>query len=127
MAVTHSAAARSAAADAVTALINAGTPPGHLVFYLSDGTTEVCRITLETTAFGAASSGVSTMAQGSGKTSTGATAGTIAKASFLNAAGTAVILCAVGTSGSDINIPGGLTLATNDTVTVTSLTYTAPA
>jgi len=42
-----------------------------------------------------------------------------------NAAGTAVIFCAVATTGSDINIPGGLTLATNDTVSITSLTYTA--
>ena len=126
MAVTHSAAARSAAADAVTALVDA-TSAGSLVFYQSDGTTEVCHITMEATAFGAASSGVCTMAQGSGKTSNGATAGTIAKASFLDGASTAVILCAVGTTGSDINIPGGLTLATNDTVTITSLTYTAMA
>ena len=126
MAVTHSTAARNAAANAVVDLLDAGTPPGDLVF-LTSGDATVCTIELETTAFGAASNGVATMAQGSGKTSDSATAGTIAKAEFRNAAGTAVIFCACGTSGSDINIPGGLTLATGDTVTVTSLTYTAPA
>lgn len=123
MAVTHSNAARSAAADAVVDLLDAGTPPGDLVF-LTSGDATVCTIELETTAFGAASNGVATMA-GSPNVSNGATAGTIAKAEFRNAAGTAVIFCAVGTSGSDINIPGGLALATNDTVTITALTYTA--
>lgn len=126
MAVTHPTAVRNTIADAVVDLIDVGTPPGFLVF-LTSGDATVCTITLETTAFGAASSGVATMAQGSGKTSNGATAGTIAKAKFTNAAGTSIILCACGTSGSDINIPGGLTLATGDTVSVTSLTYTAPA
>lgn len=126
MAVTHSTAARNASADAVVDLLDAGTPPGSLVFLTAADAT-VCTITLETTAFGAASSGIATLAQGSGKTSDGATAGTIAKAEFRNNAGTAVIFCACGTSGSDINIPGGLTLATDDTVTITSLTYTAPA
>jgi hypothetical protein len=126
MAVTHTTAARDAMANAVVDLIDAGTPPGFLVFQTS-GDATVCTITLETTAFGASSSGTATMAQGAGKTSDGATAGTIAKAKFTNAAGTSVILCAVSTTGSDINIPGGLTLATSDTVTVTSLTYSAPA
>ena len=126
MSVTHSTAARDAMANAVVDLLDAGTPPGDLVF-LTSGDATVCTIELETTAFGASSSGVATMAQGSGKTSDGATAGTIAKAEFRNAAGTAVIFCAVGTSGSDINIPGGLTLANDDTVTITSLTYTAPS
>jgi hypothetical protein len=126
MAVTHSTAARDAAANAVVDLLDAGTPPGFLEFQQSGGTI-VCTITLETTAFGASSVGVATMAQGAGKTSDGAAAGTIAKAEFTNAAGTGVIFCAVSTSGSDINIPGGLTLANDDTVTVTALTYTAPA
>lgn len=125
MAVTHSTAARNAAADAVVDLLDAGTPPGSLVFLTAADAT-VCTVTFETTAFGAASNGVATMALGSGKTSDAATAGTIAKAEFRNAAGTAVIFCAVSTSGSDINIPGGVTLANNDTVSITSLTYTAP-
>lgn len=124
MAVTHSNAARSAAANAVVDLLDAGSPPGSLVF-LTSGDATVCTITFENAAFGNASNGVATLAQGSGKTSDGASAGTIAKAEFRNAAGTAVIFCACGTSGSDINIPGGLTLAEDDTITITALTYTA--
>lgn len=125
MAVTHSTAARNAMADAVVDLLDAGTPPGTLKF-LTSADAVVCTITFENVAFGAASSGTATLA-GTPKTSNAATAGTIAKAEFRNQAGTAVIFCAVGTSGSDINIPGGLTLANNDTVTVTSLTYSAPS
>ena len=125
MAVTHPTAVRDGVANFVVDQIDEGTPPGALVFQTS-GAVTVCSVTLANPAFGASSSGVATLA-GVPLTSGGATAGTIAKAEFRNAAGTAKILCAVATSASDINIPGGLTLATNDTVTVTSLTYTAPA
>lgn len=126
MAVTHPTAVRTGIADFVVDQIDEGTPPGLLVFQQSGGTT-VCTITLNNPAFGAAANGVATLDVDPVLTSDGATAGTIAKAEFRNAAGTAKILCACGTSGSDINIPGGLALATDDTVTVTSLTYTAPA
>jgi hypothetical protein len=126
MAVTHPTAVRTGIADFVVDQIDEGTPPGTLTFQTSGGST-VCVITLNNPAFGAAASGVATLDVDPVLTSAGATAGTIAKAEFRNQAGTAKILCAVSTTGSDINIPGGLTLATNDTVTVTSLTYTAPA
>jgi len=125
MAVTHPTAVRDGVANFVVDQIDEGTPPGFLVFQTAASAT-VCTVTLANPAFGASSSGVATLA-GVPLTSNGATAGTIAKAEFRNQAGTAKILCAVATSGSDINIPGGLTLATDDTVTVTSLTYTAPA
>jgi hypothetical protein len=124
MAVTHGSAIRIVVADAVVDALDAGTPPGFLVFQTS-GDATVCTITLANTAFGAANGSAIAAMAGTPKTSDGATAGTIAKAKFTNAAGTSVILCAVSTSGSDINIAGGLTLATSDTVTVTSLTYTA--
>lgn len=123
MAVTHPTAVRNTVCNTVVDLLDGGTPPGFLVFLTAADAT-VCTITLENTAFGNAASGSADMA-GTPKTSDAATAGTIAKAKFTNAAGTSIILCAVSTSGSDINIPGGLTLATNDTVTVTALTYTA--
>jgi len=126
MAVTHSEAARNAMANAVVDLLDGGDGAGSLVF-LTSGDATVCTITLEDPAFGDSSSGTATMSQGSGKTSDGATAGTIAKAKFQDSDGTAHIFCAVGTSGSDINIPGGLTLANNDTVSIASLTYSAPA
>lgn len=126
MAVTHPTAVRTGIADFVVDQIDEGTPPGLLVFQTSGGAT-VCTVTLNNPAFGAAVNGVATLDVDPALVSDGAAAGTIAKAEFRNAAGTAKILGACGTSGSDINIPGGLTLAEGDTVTVTSLTYTAPA
>ena len=126
MAVTHPTLVRTGVADFVVDQIDEGTPPGLLLFLTSADAT-VCTIALNNPAFGAAASGIATLDVSPALTSDAATAGTIAKAEFRNAAGTAKILCACGTSGSDINIPGGLTLATGDTVTVTSLTYTAPA
>lgn len=126
MATTHTTAVRTGIADFVVNQINEGVPPGLLVFQQAGGLT-VCTITLNNPAFGAAVNGVATLNVSPALTSNGAAAGTIAKAEFRNAAGTAKILCACGTSGSDINIPGGVALAAGDTVTVTSLTYTAPA
>lgn len=126
MAVTHPTAVRTGIADFVVDQIDEGTPPGLLVFQTAGGVT-VCTITLNNPAFGAAAAGVATLDVSPALISDGAAASTIAKAEFRNAAGTAKILCACGTSGSDINIPGGLTLAEDDTVTITSLTYTAPA
>jgi len=123
MAVTHPTAVRTGVADFVVDQIDEGTPPGFLVF-LTAASATVCTVTLANPAFGAAAAAVATLA-GVPLTSAGATAGTIAKAEFRNQAATAKILCAVSTSGSDINIPGGVTLATNDTVTVTALTYTS--
>ena len=52
--------------------------------------------------------------------------GTVTKALFETNAGADVMECAVGTSGSDINLSNNV-FATNDAVQITSLTYTPPA
>ena len=49
----------------------------------------------------------------------------MAFATLQTGAGTVVIHCAVAASGSDINMTNGLTVAANDTVSCSSLTYTA--
>jgi hypothetical protein len=123
MAVTHSTAARTVLADAAVDLVDVGG--AGTIEFLTSGDVHVATVTLSNPGFGAAASGVATMS-GAPKVSAAASAGTIAKAEIRNNGGTAVILCACGTSGSDINIPGGLTLAASDTVTITALTYTAP-
>lgn len=120
---TLSTAGRNAACDAVVDLIDAGTPPGALVFRTS-GDTEVATLPFSTTAFGAASSGVATA--NSITSDTTATGGTTTKATLQNAAGTAVITATVGTSGSDINL-SSVAIGVNDTVSVSSLTVTMPA
>lgn len=126
MAVTHSTAARNAATDAVTALIGAS---GNLVFRLS-GTvgspgTAVATLPLSPTAFGAASSGTATANAITSDTNATGNASAVATATLQTSGGTVVIHCAVAASGSDINLTNGLTIANGDTVSCSSLTYTA--
>lgn len=126
MAVTHSTAARNAATDAVTALI--GTS-GNLVFRLSGSVgspgTAVATLPLSATAFGASSSGTATANAITSDTNATGNASAVATATLQTSAGTVVIHCAVAASGSDINMTNGLTIASGDTVSCSSLTYTA--
>lgn len=126
MAVTHSTAARNAATDAVTALIGAS---GNLVFRLSGSIgspgTAVATLPLSATAFGASASGTATANAITSDTNAAGNASAVANASLQTSGGTLVIHCAVAASGSDINMTNGLTVAAGDTVTCSSLTYTA--
>ena len=126
MAVTHSTAARNAATDAVTALIGAN---GRLAFRLA-GTvsapgTVVALLPLSATAFAAAVSGTATANAISSDTNATGNASPVATATLQTNAGTVVIHCAVAASASDINMTNGLTVAAGDTVSCSSLTYTA--
>jgi len=126
MAVTHSTAARDAATDAVTALIGAS---GNLVFRLS-GTvgspgTAVATLPLSATAFASSSSGTATANAITSDTSATGNASPVATATLQTSGGTVVIHCEVAASGSDINMSNGLTVANGDTVSCSSLTYTA--
>lgn len=126
MAVTHSTAARNAATDAVTALLGS---TAKLVFRLS-GTvgspgTAVATLSMSATAFGASSSGTATANSITSDTNATGNASPVATATLQTGAGTVVIHCAVAASGSDINMTNGLTVASGDTVSCSSLTYTA--
>lgn len=126
MAVTHSTAARNAATDAVTALISTS---GNLKFRLS-GTvsapgTAVATLPLSATAFGASSSGTATANAITSDTNATGNASPVATATLETSGGTVVIHCAVAASGSDINMTNGLVVAAGDTVSCSSLTYTA--
>jgi hypothetical protein len=127
MAVTHSTAARNAATDAVTALIGAS---GNLVFRISPSTvsapgTAVATLPLSATAFGAASSGTATANAITSDTNATGNASPVAFATLQTSVGAVVIQCAVAASGSDINMTNGLVVAAGDTVSCSSLTYTA--
>lgn len=127
MAVTHSTAARNAATDAVTALIGAS---GNLVFRISPSSvaspgTAVATLPLSATAFGASSSGTATANAITSDTNATGNASPVAFATLQTSGGTIVIHCAVAASGSDINMTNGLTVAAGDTVSCSSLTYTA--
>ena len=126
MAVTHSTAARNAATDAVTNLLGS---TAKLVFRLS-GTvsapgTAVATLSMSATAFGAASTGTATANAITSDTNATGNASPVATATLQTGAGTVVFHCAVAASGSDINMTNGLTVASGDTVSCSSLTYTA--
>lgn len=125
MAVTHPTAVRNALADLVVDKLDlgTGTSSGRLVFQTSGGTA-VATLALSNPAAGAASSGTATFSAITSDTN--AAGGTIAKAELRDRDAGAIILCAVGTSGSDINM-SSLSVSAGDTVQVTSLSYTAPA
>lgn len=125
MAVTHSTAARNAIADAAVDLLDAGTTDasGDLEIRTS-GDVEVATLTLSNPAFGAASSAVATAATITDDTS--ATGGTAAKAALRDRDNTDVILCSVTATGGggDIEL-SSVSIGAGDTVSITSLTYTA--
>lgn len=128
MAVTHSTAARNAATDAVTALIGAS---GKLKFRLT-GTvaapgTAVATLSLSATAFGASATGTATANAITSDTNATGNASAVATATLETSGGTVVIHCAVAASASDINMTNGLVVAAGDTVSCSSLTYTALA
>ena len=123
MAVTHPTTVRNTIADAVVDSIDTGGA-GSLIFQTS-GDVEVATLTFSATAFGAASSGTATANAITSDTS--ATGGTVAKFKIQNgSAADAGFAGAVSTSGSDINL-SSLTVGAGDTVSISSLTYTAPA
>ena len=124
MALTLSTAMRDAIANAVDDACNVGGA-GYLEFQTS-ADAEVATVTLETTAFGAASTGVITMASAP-KSDTSATGGTMAKFRIYDFADVELILGVVGTTGEDINFAGGLVVGVGDTVELTSFTITCPA
>ena len=126
MATTHSTAARNAATDAVTALI--GTS-GNLKFRLT-GTvgspgTAAATLPLSATAFGASSSGTATANAITSDTNATGNASPVATATLETSGGTVVIHTDVAASGGSINLSGGLTINSGDTVSCSLLTYTA--
>jgi hypothetical protein len=126
MAVTHPTAFRDTVADLVDSTL--GTT-AKLVFRLS-GTaaspgTAVATLSMANPAFGASSSGVITAGTITSDTNATGNASPVATATLQTGAGTVVVHCAVAASASDINMTGGLTVGAGDTVSCSSLTYTA--
>jgi len=121
MAVTHSTAARNAAANAVLALLNVGGA-GSLVF-MTTGLSVLATLALSATAAPGASSGSSTFNAITNATATGT--GTATVFQLQNNAAALVITGSVGNgSGGDINMSSNV-ITSGDTVSVTSLVYNA--
>lgn len=127
MATTHSTAARNAATDAVTALISTS---GNLKFRTagtvgSPGTAAATLPLFSATAFAAASSGTATANAITSDTNATGNASAVATATLETSGGTVVIHTDVAASGGSINLSGGLTINSGDTVSCSLLTYTA--
>lgn len=118
---TLSTAARNAAVNGVTALLNSGT-----IKFQTAGGNEVAVCGFAATAFGAADAGTATA--GAISSDTSAIAGTVS-AALLRASDTSTIItctCTTSGGGGDF-IFTSLSIGTGDTVSVTSLTITQPA
>ena len=132
MAVTISEAARNAACNAIVDLIDGDTPPGNLILYLANGTTEVATLPLNNPAFGAASVGVATLDVDPAVTDADATGNETAATVAIfktGTAGTEVLRCSVSTTAEgtgDIQLSNNV-IAASETVTITELTVTVPA
>lgn len=127
MAVTHSATLRNTLATAVLNAIDAGAaaklcfrPTGTVS---SPGTPIIATLTLSDPS-GSVTNETLTFTMP--KSDTNAVGGTVATATLQTSADVVCVHCAVSTSASDINL-SSLVVGAGDTVTVSSLTYTAPA
>lgn len=127
MSLTHSTTARDGATNAVVDLLDgAGS---KLVFRVGGSLgapgTAAATLTFSTPAFGASSSGTATAGAITSDTNAAGNGSAVSKASLETSGGTVHIYCDVAASASDINMTNGLTIAAGDTVTCSSLTYTA--
>ena len=125
MAVTHPAAIRTALADYVVDQLDLNTPPGKLIMQTA-ASAAVATLTFANPAFGAAATGVATA--NAIVADTNAVGGTIAKAELRQGGGTAIVLCSVTTTGGggDIQL-NSVVISAGQQVSLTSLTYAAPA
>jgi hypothetical protein len=126
MAVTHPTAFRDTVADLVDSTLST---TAKLVFRLTGSAgspgTAVATLSMSNPAFGASSSGTITAGSITSDTNATGNASPVATATLETGGGTVVVHCAVAASGSDINMTGGLTVGAGDTVSCSSLTYTA--
>ena len=120
-AVTHPTAVRNSLADTVVDLLDAGAGAGFLVFQTA-AAAEVATLTYSDPAFGSASAG--TANANAITDDTNATGGTTDRFVAEDSNNVDVFLGSVGTSGQDINL-SSVVIGSGDTVSVTSLTYSA--
>jgi len=125
MAVTHPTAVRTGMADYIVDQLDINTPPGKVIMQTAASAT-VATLTLANPAFGAAAAGVATA--NTIAADTNAVGGTIAKAELRQGGGTPIILCSVTATGGggDIQL-NSVVISAGQQVSLTSLTYAAPA
>lgn len=135
MALRISNAARSALADALRLLVDAGSGAGKIRVYSGSqpagpdtavtSQTLLAEFTLADPSFGSASSGVTSLLSVP-RTTTGLAAGTAAWFRLLDSNNTAIADGAVGTSGAELNL-NTVTISVGVTVELTTGSITMPA
>jgi hypothetical protein len=125
VAVTHPPAIRNLMCDLVVDQLDLASPPGKLIMQTAAAAT-VATLTFANPAFGSAASGTATA--NAIVADTNAVGGTIAKAELRQGGATPVILCSVTTTGGggDIQL-NSVVISAGQQVSLTSLTYSAPA
>lgn len=123
MTISHPEAIRNQLCDLVVDLIDGGASAGRLEFRTS-GDSEAATVFFQDPAFGAASGGTA-IANTPMTDDTNATGGTVDRFAILDSNSTIILTGAVATSGSDINL-SSTTIGAGDTVSLTSLSYSAP-
>ncbi len=121
-AVTHASTVRNTLADTVVDLLDAGAGAGTLIIQTA-GSVAVATLTFSDPAFGNASGGTATANSITDDSS--AAGGTAAQFVTRDSDANDVFLGSVGTSGEDINL-SSVSIGNGDTVSITSLTYSAP-
>ena len=123
MTVTHSTASKDLATNAVVdQLDGAGS---KLCFRISAVGAIAATLPMATPAFGASSSGTATAGAIASDTNAAGNASSVSHATLQTSGDVIAITCQVAASASDINMTNGLVITAGDTVTCTSLTYTA--
>lgn len=127
MALAHSTTARDAATNAVVDLLD---PAGSQLVFRVGGTlgapgAAAATLTMATPAFGASASGTATAGAITTNTNVAGNASPVSKFSLQTSGAVLHVYGDVAASGSDINVTNGLTFAAGDTVSCSSLTYTA--
>lgn len=126
MAVTHSTASKNLATDAVVdQLDGAGS---KLVFRISPSSVAspgaaAATLIMATPAFGASAAGIATAGAIASDTNATGNAAAVAYATLQTSGDVIAIHCEVAAAASDINMSNGLTVASGDTVSCSSLTY----
>lgn len=124
MAVTHPTAVRNGLASNVLNQIDAGSPPGKLVFQTA-AAASVATCTFSIPSFGAPATGTATA--NAITDDTNALGGTIAKGEMRNGAASPIVLFSVTSTGGGGDIEmNSVVVSAGQTVHVSSLTYSAP-
>jgi hypothetical protein len=125
MAVTHPTATRDGICNYVVDQLDINTPPGKIIMQTAASAT-VATLTFANPAFGNSTSGVATA--NAIVADTNAVGGTISKAELRQGGATAIVLCSVTATGGggDIQL-NSVVISAGQQVSLTSLTYAAPA